>query len=380
MSTVTLSMASSMASSLAAAPEAHYVLPPLWRLLTKFGWFLGLAGIIGSLITHVAILRPTAPPQRLLQLSRKVVLGAAVLMVPLAYLQLAGKVVRAEQADSFAAALSPAAIADYLRLPGEPGEWLSNGTVTLLQQVLILVVLGCALLLVRGREWTATVGLVAAVLVTVGPSLPTGPTDRADLLGSLMIQAHIVGGSVWAGGLITLALLSVRGRTAGGDWAAVWGRFSLAAMYAVGAILLSGVWLTYREVGTVSQLWQTGFGRVLLIKVALVGGLLVAGAYNQLVVLPRVARALATGDEQGVFRATLHHLPKVVAIESALVVAVLAVVPFLAGSARAEGGSDDAPVASLELFGAGLLAAALLVVSFWLTATAAGRRAQLVTG
>ncbi|GAB3588514.1 copper resistance D family protein [Calidifontibacter terrae] len=367
-------------SLVAASVDAHYVIPPVWRLLTKFGWFLGLAGIIGTLITHVAVIRPTTPPADLLRRSRQVVLAAAILMVPLAYLQLASAVVRKKQADSFGAALSPSTIADFLTSPGTSKEWVSNGTVTLVQEALILLVLACAVVLVRrGNEAAATIGLVAAVAVTVGPALPNEPTGTVDLVGSLMIQTHIVGGSIWAGGLISLAVLAATGRAVGGDWAAIWGRFSFAAMYAVGAILLSGLWLTYREVGSVAQLWQTGFGRVLLIKVALVGGLLVAGAYNQLVVLPRVARDIATGNEGGVIAATLHHLPRVVIVESALVVGVLAVVPFLAGSARAEGGSDDAPVSSMELFGAGLIAAALLVVSFWLTVTAAGKRGRVVT-
>ena len=114
-----------------ASQDAPYVLPPAWRLLTKFGWFLGLAGVIGTLITHVAVVRPTGPPAALLRASRRVVLGAAVLMVPLAYLQLAGRVVRAGQAESFGAALSPAAIGGYLTAPAKATEWVPTGTVVL---------------------------------------------------------------------------------------------------------------------------------------------------------------------------------------------------------------------------------------------------------
>jgi hypothetical protein len=68
-----------------------------------------------------------------------------------------------------------------------------------------------------------------------------------------------------------------------------------------------------------------------------------AGAYNQFLLTPRIARARAAGEIEKGFALTLRHFPAVVAGETALGVCVLVIVPFLTGSARAQAGDGAAP-------------------------------------
>ncbi|MFG2918820.1 hypothetical protein ACGF0D_38785 [Kitasatospora sp. NPDC048298] len=69
-------------------------------------------------------------------------------------------------------------------------------------------------------------------------------------------------------------------------------------------------------------------------QIHIVFGLATAGAFNQFWLMPRIAKARAADDTTSLLHLTLHHFPKVVWGEVVLGAAVLAVVPFIAGSAR----------------------------------------------
>ena len=144
-------------------------------------------------------------------------------------------------------------------------------------------------------------------------------------------------------------------------------------------VLVSGLWLTYREVGAWEQFVTTPFGRFLLAKIVPVVGLVAAGAYNQLVLMPKIARAQRAGRVSNVFAYVLVTFPRVVLTEVVLGIGVLAIVPFLNGSARAQaaGHEVEGPVMDGRLFSAGLLLVATLAASFYATAKASdglGRR------
>ena len=154
---------------------------------------------------------------------------------------------------------------------------------------------------------------------------------------------------------------------------------SYILVLAVGMVLVSGVWLTYREVGAWGQFVTTPFGRFLLAKIVLVVGLVAAGAYNQLVLMPKIARAQRAGRVSNVFAYVLVTFPRVVLTEVVLGIGVLAIVPFLNGSARSQavGHEVEGPVMDGRLFSAGLLLVATLAASFYATAKASdglGRR------
>ncbi|WP_329460966.1 hypothetical protein [Streptomyces sp. NBC_01431] len=56
---------------------------------------------------------------------------------------------------------------------------------------------------------------------------------------------------------VLAALATSRGRlseNAGPLWADLWRRFSLVALICVGAVLTSGLWMSWKHVGTIGQL------------------------------------------------------------------------------------------------------------------------------
>ena len=67
-------------------------------------------------------------------------------------------------------------------------------------------------------------------------------------------------------------------------------RFARLAPILIGLLVSAGVYLSVLRLPTLSDLWQTSYGRVLLVKLSLVGTALVWGAFHHFVVRPRVDR------------------------------------------------------------------------------------------
>jgi copper transport protein len=217
-----------------------------------------------------------------------------------------------------------------------------------------------------GRDvarWVTVVGGLA-LLVTV--SL-TGHAVSGDLvpLAFLADVVHLSGVSVWLGGLAVLVfgvLWAARPGAGAGDEAdehdgaraeAVVGRFSQVAFGAVVAIVVSGTVQGWRQVGGYDALFETTYGRLLVLKVALFGAMLAAAAVSRSWVRQRAgarAAALALSPGPGAAaaspeagRARLSLLRRSVGAEAGLAVAVLAVTALLVNavpgeSAEAAGG------------------------------------------
>jgi putative copper export protein len=154
---------------------------------------------------------------------------------------------------------------------------------------------------------------------------------------TVLVFFHLVGGAVWIGGLAGLVVLAAA-RTVPLDWRrqfwpVVIRRFSVVAMSCVAAVLLSGLWLYWRHVGGISQLFTTLYGETLLVKLSLVGGLLLLGAFHQFWLLPRV-EAHRAGEKRPFTKLITKHFRALVAVEVVLGLGVFLMVPMLSGSAR----------------------------------------------
>ncbi|MFJ9610329.1 CopD family protein [Kitasatospora sp. NPDC101176] len=376
-----------------AATTAGYVMPQAWRILSKTGYFLGLSGAIGATVTYATTVRPAlrAPqtrPEDTVVLRRRTaayLAWAGVVLLVAGYFQLAARVARAGKGMPFGDALVPDRILDFLQAPAAKGAWIAQGTVYLVQNA-VLVVTAAALTSLfvpavrRHVDAVALLALPLSLAVTLIGAVPaTKPADLDRWLDLVFDQTHIVSGVVWLGGLALLvALAGTRGRLGDGAgllWADVWRRFSLVAMVCVGAVTVSGLWLSWKHVGAVSQLWTTGYGIALSVKVLLVLGLVAAGAFNQFRLMPRIVQARRADDQSSLLHLTLRHFPLVVWGEVALGVAVLAVMPFISGSARTEAGSAKA-VSSTTVFAGGAALVVALVVSLYATAKASDALAR----
>lgn len=152
---------------------------------------------------------------------------------------------------------------------------------------------GLGILLVGRRR--AVVG--AGVVVAAGAFALSGHTRSADaeVLAVVAAAVHGVVAAAWFGGLAFLGL-TVAGRADEPDRTATAGvvaRFSRLATVAVLAVGVTGVALTWSEVGTVEALTSTTYGWTLLAKVAVVAVVALIGAHNRLRVVPAIVAGTA---------------------------------------------------------------------------------------
>ena len=230
-----------------------------------------------------------------------------------------------------------------------------------------LVILGLVAMRLRDSRTVGAVVAVCAAATVVIPELPTSVPTAARAAATVLTLAHVLGALTWVGGLVVLAgagLIDRRrhDRTGGRseEWLYTWERFTVAALWAVGALIVSGAWLSWSHVGTPLQLFTTPYGRVLAVKLLLVGLLLLAGAYNVRVLIPRIHAARRRGDDRTAFALAVHHFPVVVVGECLVATTILALVPFLRGSARSEAGGQAAGPFDIQVFGVGLVLIALV--------------------
>ena len=102
------------------------------------------------------------------------------------------------------------------------------------------------------------------------------------LLGGVAVAGHALAAGLWCGTLAALAI-TVGAR---GQWARVLPAFSRLALWCTAAVLAGGVTAALVTVGSVQDLYTTGYGRILLAKVAVTAVLLTVAWRNRTGWLP----------------------------------------------------------------------------------------------
>ncbi|MGH2827461.1 MAG: copper resistance CopC/CopD family protein, partial [Actinomycetota bacterium] len=173
-----------------------------------------------------------------------------------------------------------------------------------------------------------------ALLVTPGLQGHAGTTEpvAVNLTADVV---HLAGGAAWIGGLVVLAFAAWPATKQLGETeraamlAPVVGRFSTAAMISVAAIVVTGTYRSFVEVGAWRALFDTSYGLTLLAKIALFVPLLALGAINQRWLKPRLAEVSSRGGEP------LAMLRRLIGGELVLAVAVIAATALLVNLAPA---------------------------------------------
>jgi putative copper resistance protein D len=152
-----------------------------------------------------------------------------------------------------------------------------------------LAVAAVAVLAPRGATTTvAAVGLAAVGMAarTLAGHLAESP------VGGMAVAVHGLAAAVWCGVLAAL-VLTVTHR---GQWARVLPRFSQLSLWCVGVLLAAGVAGAAIKLDSPTELWATGYGRVLAAKVVVTAALLVLAWRNRSQWLPaaRAHRSSAT--------------------------------------------------------------------------------------
>ncbi len=102
---------------------------------------------------------------------------------------------------------------------------------------------------------------------------------------------HVLAGAVWAGGLVMMAQVIWRRHRRGDDSRALElaVRFSVVAAIALSAAGVAGLALTFIIIDSVSDIWTTSWGQLLIVKTVLVALAGLAGLYNHRVLIPKLA-------------------------------------------------------------------------------------------
>ncbi len=165
---------------------------------------------------------------------------------------------------------------------------------------------------------------LVASIAFIGHTASTEP--RWLVVASAVV--HVTAGSLWVAGVAMLAATLWRRHRQGVELEAALlaTRFSVAAVGAVAVVAVTGLALGIAILGDLGSLFSTEFGRVLIVKVALVGILVGLGAYNQRVLIPALERP---GRRS---RSAAHRLRRVVTAEVMTFLAVIAATAALVGS------------------------------------------------
>ena len=116
--------------------------------------------------------------------------------------------------------------------------------------------------------------LLAAVPALSGHAASVGRLNGIAILSDTL---HVLGAGVWMGTLAALlavgipaAIIAADG--AGGAVAAMVRAFSPMALAGAAVVAVTGILNVVFQLGAISDVWSTGYGRALLIKLALLAG------------------------------------------------------------------------------------------------------------
>jgi copper transport protein len=176
----------------------------------------------------------------------------------------------------------------------------------------------------RAAGWMGAAGSV--VLLAAVPSL-SGHAAGVEGLTALAIMAdalHVLAAGAWIGSLLMVLAIGIPatlGTTAQayGSVAMMVRAFSPMALIAGAVVGATGVVSTLLHIGAAGNLWGTGYGRALLLKVALLTLVGATGFYNWRRVLPSLG-----ADDEGTRR-----LQRSARVELAIAAAVLLVTAVL---------------------------------------------------
>ena len=251
-----------------------------WRDdLARWGLFGALALLIGPLTLRLLVLRGPVPPA----LERRFHLVSVVAAFLVIDVGIAAFVLRASNALQL-----PIVDLPYGDL--QPFAEKTRFGIAFLVMTIGFGVVAALLLVgwVLDRLELRVPALVISVALLSGLSLSghQGTEPNASWVSELADWLHLVAASIWVGGVATLAFLVWPLAPALRRTAFV--GFARIAVALVAVMVLAGGYLALVRLPEPSDLWETLYGQLLLMKVAVVAIALVWGAVHHFVVRPRL--------------------------------------------------------------------------------------------
>jgi copper transport protein len=256
--------------------------PTTTEHVVRWVWFLGLALTIGALGFRLIVLRGLRVPR---ELERRIAVAAGLGALATVHAGIVAFSLRAEDALQL-----PFGRFLYGDLSPMAKTRFGYAFVTMtLVFALVLALIYVSWLLDRVEPLVPALGLA----VVFAGGLSVSGHDAVDPGSSWKTEIadwlHLSAASLWIGALATMALLLWTG--APELRKAAFMRFSRLATVLIAVVLGAGVYLAIVRLPNVSDLWTTGYGRVLLVKIGLVSFALLWGAFHHFVVAPALERA-----------------------------------------------------------------------------------------
>jgi len=149
----------------------------------------------------------------------------------------------------------------------------------------------------RHHTWAAWLMVFGAAGIALTRSETGHPADQGDFTFGVWVDwVHLLSGAVWVGSLFGMSLaifpkLRRAGESAGLHSALIFQRLSTLSGVALAAILVTGIYTAIHELGRLAALWTTSYGVTLDIKLSIMLLMLLVGAHNRYLKLPRLLRA-----------------------------------------------------------------------------------------
>ncbi|TML90321.1 MAG: hypothetical protein E6G08_03255 [Actinobacteria bacterium] len=330
-----------------AGPAPQFVIPSISETAATPGlvtarWitFLSAMGAVGAFVLRMLIARPLVrrvdgTQLRALSVAFWIVLAVALVATPV-YMLLATADFAVRSVFDLGALL-----------PLVRSSAFGRGFLDLeLCLVLFAVAAGVAIWVDRpGRPRRSIVellslggALLAAAAVLVVPGLAGHAAQTAPRGLSVVLDwLHVTAGAVWVGGLAGLLVLwrslPVARRVAG--LVVCVPRFSNVAFVSVLVLVGAGTWAAILHLPTLASLWQTSYGKTLLVKIGILAVALLLAAVNLVRTKPRLQAARDRPDLGTGAAALLRRLVSGEAVLVAGAVLAAAVLSSLAPPAKA---------------------------------------------
>ncbi len=261
--------------------------PTRFEHLVKWGYFLGLALIVGGLAFRLLVLRGSSTPA--VERRFYLVLGAGI--VTTIELGILGFLLRAR--DAFQLPMARLVYGDLSPL----AQGTRFGTAFIVMTLGFALVAAIVFLAwLTDRPVLLWPAFVLSLLLSSGLSLSghsavdAGSSWRSETAD----WVHLTAACIWIGGLVQLSL--VVWRTSPELRRDAFLRFSKLAGALVGLMVVAGVYLAYVRLPQASDLWEARYGQILLVKSGLVVLALSWGALHHFIVRPALERGRGTGS------------------------------------------------------------------------------------
>jgi copper transport protein len=262
-------------------------------LIARWAVFLSLFAALGLFVLRTLIARPvtrmvSGTSLRPLSIALGIALVAALIAVPI-------YVVLATAQFSLRSAFDLGAVLPVARASGFGRDYLD------LELVLALFAVAAAVVVAVDRPerpqrsvvelLALTAALITASATLVLPGLAGHAGQKSPRGLALPLDAvHLAAGAIWLGGLIGLVVFWLNvgreGRVAA--LSIVVPRFSMVAFASVMALIGTGIGQSLLELPTLASLWQTSYGKALVVKIVLLFAAMVLAAVNLARTKPRL--------------------------------------------------------------------------------------------